>query len=144
MKTPRLSPLLLLPLLLLAAACKPRQVETPTPPESKYAMSFDAEIKAVAKAWKDDPWGCNKVRTADKAEVLVFRFMENKPSEQQAIELLGPPDETTDREGARLLIYYFDGSCEGGKLKAGTVYCQMILNIGLDVNLLDTGGVICG
>jgi hypothetical protein len=131
---------LLLPLL-LAASCKP---QAPVSPPSKYALNFDPGAKAIATAWKNDPWGCNKERTADKAEALVATFMKNKPSEQQVIELLGPPEQTKDIDGTRNLVYVFDGTCEKGKLKPGSVFCLLTLTIGLDVNLLDSGGVVCG
>lgn len=144
MRIPAHSYRLLFALLLLAVACKPRQVPEPPVQESKYALNFDPGTKQIAKAWREDPWGCNKVRTADKAEVLVYNFMKNKPSEQQLIELLGRPEESKDIEGGRHLIYYFDGTCEQGKLKAGSVYCLLTFVIGLDVNLLDSGGVVCG
>lgn len=134
---------LLLPLV-LALGCKPRQVPDPGPPPSKYALNLHPETAALAKQWREDPLGCKKVRTAPMAEDLVTGFMKQRPSEQELIEVLGPPELSKDYAGTRNLSYYFDATCEGGKLKPGAVYCLVTFTIGLDVNMMDSGGVVCG
>jgi hypothetical protein len=132
--------LLVLPLV-FGTACKTRPVAVA---ESAYAQNFEPQAKSLALAWKNDPWGCAKVRTADKAEIIVYAMMKNKPSEQEIVELLGPAEFSKDIEGTRNLSYYFDGACDGGKLRDGTVYCVLTFTIGLDVNKMDSGGVVCG
>lgn len=111
--------------------------------ESSLMKTFDAPTQTMIKNWKDDAWGCKKVRRAPEAEKLQAAF--GKGVARTDIEaLLGKAEKVEAIKGGTLISYFFDGECAGGKLKDGTVYCILSFTIDPATKKSKSGSVICG
>lgn len=109
-----------------------------------YYKTLDENTKASVDAWKADPYGCNRSRTAPMGEDIVKAFQEAELTETQIVELLGPAERSKVIGKIKQISYYFDGDCTDGKLKDGTVYCIAQFFISIASGKMDSGGIVCG
>jgi hypothetical protein len=58
--------------------------------------------------------------------------------------MIGKPETEDLSEGKVVWGYYFDGVCQGGKLKPGSVYCLLQLYFDAQTKAWALGSVVCG
>lgn len=111
---------------------------------SKVYDALNVDQKAMVDFWKADVNGCNRYRDAENASALAKMLMDMKASETDVATLLGPPEENTPSGPFHVYGYYFDGQCDGKKLRPGTVYCLLQIYFDAKSGAWHTGTVICG
>jgi hypothetical protein len=126
--------------LTLIVGCKPALSST----ASAFYKSLSADQKALIDGWKGDPYGCKKFRDAEKADQVLQAIQAAKVSQDDVVSLLGPAEESSTKAGKNYIGYYFDGECEGGKLKQGAVFCLLQLYFDATTKAYQLGSVICG
>ena len=81
------------------------------------------DIKMLQERWRYDRLGCLKLRNESLSETLIDNFeLENKP-QYRFIEIFGRPNVETERDGDKILIYYFNSTCRDGKFIDSSDYC---------------------
>ena len=132
----------ILPFLLIAlalSACKTRPASG-----SNFANGLDPEVKSACAEWKQDKFGCGKMRTAPKGEAIFAAFHALKPTEAEIEDLLGPAEAESSFNGRKSLDYFFDTQCQNGKMTPNTVYCVLQFKVSESTGKLEVGGVVCG
>ena len=114
--------------------------ENPSPLYAKLTV----DQKAMVDFWKADKNGCQKYRDAENASAIARVLTELRANQNDVAELLGKPEENTPSGVYQVYGYFFDGACEGEKLKAGTVYCVLQIYFNAETGAWHTGTVVCG
>ena len=73
--------------------------------------------------WKYDRLGCLKLRNESMSETLIDGFKLESASEYRFVEIFGQPNVKTERNGDKILIYYFDSVCKDNKIIENSDYC---------------------
>lgn len=81
------------------------------------------EIDTLIKKWQSDSLGCQKLRTKDVAETIIDSLKLNSASEVEFLKVFGKPNTENEREGSKILGYYFDAICRDGKFIDSADYC---------------------
>ena len=103
-----------------------------------------SEVQQALDTWKSDPIGCMKKRTAPIANQLVAAFTKAGLSEEQLVDLLGEAEYRYEKGEALILTWYFDASCEDGKMKKGSVYCTLQFFMDVPTGKTEYAAVTCG
>jgi len=109
--------LLSIGIILLLQSCNSQpngKVKTNNPTTSNEEVTND---------WKKDKVGCLKLRTEQLATTLIKNNQLVNATKERFLKVFGSPNETQDREGKEVLIYYFDTVCVDGKLKQAGDKC---------------------
>ncbi len=115
--------------------------------EPKTTTVYDrlaVDQKAMVDFWKADVNGCNRYRDAENASTLAKMLQDMKANETEVATLLGPPEENAPSGPFHVYGYYFDGQCDGQKLRPGTVYCLLQIYFDAKTSAWHTGTVVCG
>ena len=121
-----------------------RAVEIPKGNPSAVYAQLTVEQKPMVDFWKADKNGCQKYRDAENASAIARVLTELRANQNDVAELLGKPEENTPSGVYQVYGYFFDGACEGEKLKAGTVYCVLQIYFNAETGAWHTGTVVCG
>jgi hypothetical protein len=127
-------------IIVVAGGCRPQLQGA----AARYYQSLSADDQYLVRGWKDDPLGCNLYRDADKADRVLHMVHGAQLSEDVVVALLGPADESKQTQGIDYLGYIWDGTCDGHKLKPGSVFCVLQCYFDAATKAWKMGSVVCG
>lgn len=137
--------LLLLMFAMVLTACKGKQQTQQAPKaQSQLLEKLSADQQKLLLDFKSDPYGCDKKRDAINSSEVAAIFHEHKASMTDVEALIGKAESVDESDGKIVWGYYFDGACQNGKLKPGTVYCLLQLYFDAQTQAWALGSVVCG
>lgn len=82
------------------------------------------EIEILIKKWQSDSLGCQKLRTKQVAETIIDSLQLGGTTKVEFfLKVFGTPNTENEREGSKIIGYYFDAICREGKFIDSADYC---------------------
>jgi hypothetical protein len=99
------------------------------------------EVDVLIKKWQSDSLGCQKLRTKQVSETIIDSLKLQGTAQAGFIKVFGNPNTENERDGSKILGYYFDGICRDGKFIDSADYC--IAEFTFKANRLISRNYIC-
>lgn len=89
----------------------------------KEILQPSKELKVLIRKWQSDSLGCEKLRTKQISETIIDSLKLQSKTEAEFLKVFGTPNAENEREGNKILSYYFDSICREGKFIDSADYC---------------------
>jgi hypothetical protein len=122
--------------LLLLCGCK----QSPQAVSLQMTDTKDTLLR-YADEWKKDSLGCLKLRSKEKAEMIMELLKKDVVTVQKLYSSFGVPNEEKRNNSNLILTYYFDCICKKGELVENSDKCYF--NIYITANIFKNVDFVC-